>query len=556
MVSPGCTSTRLRPLIVGTALAALASVLMFGCGASIANNTGDGGTHDGGTTDGPGSSDAACGPASCASLGANCGEILTCDVDTTSINCGTCPPPLTCGGGGVPNVCGNGTCNPTTCAALGWTCGVTSDQCGGVLHCGSCIPPATCGGGGVPGQCGDTCMPTTCAALGLACGEADNGCAGLLHCGTCAAPESCGGGGVPGQCGVTAETHVAGGGLHTCAVTLSGGVKCWGSNQYGQIGDGTTDDRHTPVPVVGLQSGVVAVAVGASHSCALTAAGDVKCWGSNQYGQVGDSTTTDRTTPVAVIGLVGVPSAIASGGRDHTCVLTSAGGAQCWGLNDHGQLGDGTTTNRGTLVPVLGLASGVAAVAARGQHTCAIAFGGDVFCWGWNGNGQLGDDTTTDHATPVAVSGLPGNAVAIATGGSHSCAVATTGQLYCWGYNLFGQLGDASTTDRHLPVAVQQAASTAAISSRNAHTCLRTSAGQVKCFGSNQYGQIGDGTNTDAHVPTAVTGLPSGAELAPGAYHTCAWQNGTVWCWGRNDHGQLGDDTTTDRNTAAQVAGF
>jgi alpha-tubulin suppressor-like RCC1 family protein len=203
------------------------------------------------------------------------------------------------------------------------------------------------------------------------------------------------------------------GGGHTCALTSAGGVVCWGYNPYGQLGDGTTDMRPTPVLVSGDASGATAIAAGGLQTCALTRAGAVECWGYNGSGQLGDGTTTDRHTPVAVSGLASGVAAIAPGGA-HTCALTTAGGVICWGWNRRGQLGDGTTTDRHTPVAVSGLASGVKVIAAPNEHTCALTSPRGVDCWGWNGEGEIGDGTTVTSLEPIGVIGF---------GGSLKCAV-------------------------------------------------------------------------------------------------------------------------------------
>jgi alpha-tubulin suppressor-like RCC1 family protein len=191
---------------------------------------------------------------------------------------------------------------------------------------------------------------------------------------------------------------------HTCALTGAGGIKCWGYNFFGRLGDGTIIDRLTPVDVSGLTSGVTALAAGDSHTCAVTGAGGgVKCWGWNGNGQLGDGTTTNHSTPVDVSGLTGGVTEVAAG-YWHTCAVTGAGGVKCWGNNLYGQLGDGTTISRsGTPVDVSGLASGVAALAAGGRHACVVTSAGGVKCWGDNGFGQLGDDTLAQRRTPVDV---------------------------------------------------------------------------------------------------------------------------------------------------------
>ena len=205
---------------------------------------------------------------------------------------------------------------------------------------------------------------------------------------------------------------VAAGGSFTCVLmdaANGAGVRCWGRNDYGQLGDGATTGSSTPVGVSGLEGGVAAVAAGGSHACALTNAGGVLCLGVNSSGQLGDGTVTNRRTPVAVSGLASGVAAVAAGGY-HTCAVMTSGAAQCWGDGSYGQLGDGATTGSFTPVPVTGLSAGVAALAPGAQHTCALMGDGEVQCWGRNVYGQLGDGTTTDRSSPVAAGGLPAGA--------------------------------------------------------------------------------------------------------------------------------------------------
>ena len=185
---------------------------------------------------------------------------------------------------------------------------------------------------------------------------------------------------------------------HTCALNTAGGVKCWGSNFFGQLGDGTSFNiRTTPVDVVGLTSDVAAVSAGRVHTCALTRLSGVKCWGLGDFGQLGDGTSgKSRTTPVDVVGLKGGVAAV-SAGTSHTCAVTTVGGVKCWG-----------ESFSNAPVDVSGLTSSVAAVSAGGFHTCALTVSSGVKCWGDNRSGQLGDGTNTDRTTAVDVMGFPG----------------------------------------------------------------------------------------------------------------------------------------------------
>jgi alpha-tubulin suppressor-like RCC1 family protein len=210
------------------------------------------------------------------------------------------------------------------------------------------------------------------------------------------------------------------------------------------------------------------------------------------------------------VGVVGLPSgiaAIAAGGH-HTCVVTTAGAVWCWGSNSNGQLGNGLTTDSGVPVAVTSLSSGVVAVAAGGAHTCALTAGGGVLCWGWDDYDQLGNDSTTDSHVPVPVTGLASGVAAISAGYAHTCALTTAGAVQCWGYNVYGQLGNGYTTTGLVPAPVFGLSSVIAqVSAGNAHTCALTTAGAVQCWGYNAEGELGDMLNASTTLPVTVDGL-------------------------------------------------
>ncbi|HEX7311876.1 MAG TPA: PASTA domain-containing protein [Gaiellaceae bacterium] len=353
--------------------------------------------------------------------------------------------------------------------------------------------------------------------------------------------------------------RVAAGSDYACALTNGGAVKCWGNNSSGQLGSGGYVNSVTPVDIVGLASGVTAIAAGGGHACAITTAGGVKCWGANGSGQLGNGTLDSSATPVDVSGLTSGVTAIAAGGV-HTCAVTGAGALKCWGDNYVGQLGDGTLANSSTPVQVSGLTAGVTAVATGDGYTCAVATSG-VKCWGNNLFGQLGDGTHDGRSTPVDVSGLTTGVTVITAGTTHACALTSGGAAKCWGGGWNGQLGDGTGVGSPTPVAVNGLASgVTAIAAGIMHTCAITSAGGAKCWGANFYGQVGDGTGgpgSTVAAPVDVAGLTSGVSaIAAGGDDACAVASGAVKCWGTNTAGQLGDGTAGVRATPGDVAGL
>jgi alpha-tubulin suppressor-like RCC1 family protein len=364
-------------------------------------------------------------------------------------------------------------------------------------------------------------------------------------------------------------TEIAAGGNHTCGLTPAGGVRCWGDNEYGQLGDGTTIWRSTPVDVIGLPSAIKAIAAGQYHTCALTVDGAVKCWGVNWYGQLGNNSSQDSSTPVDVVGLGSGVSAITAG-YDHSCAIAAGGQARCWGNNTYGQLGDNSTITRRTPANVFGLGSGVTAIDAGIYHTCAAVAGGALQCWGRNSQGQLGNNTTTSSSAPVAVVGLDTGVTAVAAGSQHTCALAGDG-VKCWGSNSSGQLGDGTTARKLVPVNVILLPPGAiAIAAGSAFSCalvpsadgsLPLSGGGTMCWGWNTFGQLGDGTTSSSTTPVQVSGLTTGVMgISAGAGHVCTAINSAAGaatkCWGHNDYGQLGDGTTTRRSVPVYTLGL
>ena len=323
----------------------------------------------------------------------------------------------------------------------------------------------------------------------------------------------------------------------------------WGDNYSGQLGDGTTTARSTPGQV-GTDTRWASISAGQYHTVAVKTDGALWAWGWNGDGQLGDGTTTERDAPVQV----GTDThwAHVAAGCYHTVAVKTDGTLWAWGYNGNGQLGDGTTTSRSTPVQV-GTDTHWAQVSAGLGHTVAVKTDGTLWTWGNNADGELGDGTTTDRSTPVQV-GVDTHWAQVVAGPYHTVAVKTDGTLWAWGYNGDGELGDGTTTTRLAPVQVGVDTHWASVAVGWFHTVAVKSDGTLWAWGYNETGQLGDGTTIDRLSPVQVGTDTHWAQVSAGADHTAAIKtDGTLWAWGYNGDGQLGDGTTTTRLSPVQV---
>lgn len=306
--------------------------------------------------------------------------------------------------------------------------------------------------------------------------------------------------------GISAGDH------HSLAVKSDGTIWTWGLNSNYQLGDGTTTSHNAPIQLSSL-SGMTAVAAGGGHSLALKSDGTVWAWGYNGYGQLGDGATTTRNTPVQVTGLSGAVIVAIAAGQNFSMALDSNGNVWAWGYNGFGQLGDGSSTNRSTPVRAGSSLTGVTAISAGSNHSVALKSNGSVWVWGYGGNGQLGNGTTgSTNSSPVQVTSLTGIS-AITAGENHTVAVGSTGAVYACGLNANGQLGDGTTTQRTSPVQVSSVTNGSSVTAGN-HTLLMTTGGDLLTWGTNAYGQLGNGGNVDQSTPGGVLSFTFGSKVA------------------------------------------
>lgn len=352
---------------------------------------------------------------------------------------------------------------------------------------------------------------------------------------------------------------------HACYLKSDGTVWCVGSNTSGQLGDGTTTNRTTAVQVSGLTQ-IKAIAACNSYSVALLNDGTVKSWGLNNIGQLGNGTTTNSSTPVAATGVSGITAI--SCAHQHTLARKSDGTVWAWGNNagaidgQGGQLGQSsTTTSNPTPAQVSGITTATA-VAAGFYHSMALLADGTVVAWGSNGVGQLGDNTTTSRSTVATVSGLT-SITAIATGGTWSMALQSGGGVQAWGDDSSGQNGNGADSGSLTPVAVHGVGDSGtlggvtAIAAGSGHGVARLNNGTLVAWGSNNAGQLGDGTTTDRTAPVAVSSLTGVSGIDAGQQISISLQtDATFRAWGLNTSGELGIGNTTNQSTAQTVTSF
>jgi alpha-tubulin suppressor-like RCC1 family protein len=385
---------------------------------------------------------------------------------------------------------------------------------------------------------------------------------------------------------LTEVRQVAAGTEHSCALLTSLEVRCWGAGGSGRLGNDDTGDSSAAVTVLTVDgSGALengrSVVAGGAHTCVLLQSRQVRCWGENENGQLGDGGNDDASRPVVVLSPSGGAAPLRNvlqltALRDATCAVLTNRWVYCWGDNEHGQLGDSTTTDRSRPVRVrarAGIAAGplskVTQIDGGDAHACVRQTDGRARCWGANDEGQLGDGTETERHHSVAVQQAPGpaklmNVLQVSAGGSHSCARLRNREARCWGDGSRGAIGRGSTMSAHRAFIVSNGNGTGRlggvirIDAGTAHSCALLQSRQVRCWGSRRYGEIGDGQGDgspgpdDALRPVTVlnrlgTGPLVGVRALHAGYgHTCVVLTNTqARCWGDNPTGAVGNGTTS-----------
>jgi alpha-tubulin suppressor-like RCC1 family protein len=339
-------------------------------------------------------------------------------------------------------------------------------------------------------------------------------------------------------------------------------VWSWGVNSVGQLGDNTTTSRSSPVSVVAGFTDWCQISAGANHTAAIRTSGSAWTWGSNLFGQLGDNTTSNKSSPVSVVG--GFTDWRQIGAGQFFTVAVRTGGTM-WSWGAAGALGDNNFTSRSSPVSVVGGFTDWCQVSAGSLHTVALRTGGSAWAWGCNGQGRLGDNTTIDRSSPVSVVGGFTNWSQVSGGGLNTVAIRTNGCAWAWGYNASGQVGDGTTTNRSSPVSVVggftdwcqvDSSSNPQLICSSTTVAVRTN-GSAWSWGSNLYGRLGDNTTTNKSSPVSVVGgFTDWCQTSAGSFHSVAVRTGgSAWAWGNNQFGILGDNTTTNKSSPVSVVG-
>lgn len=340
------------------------------------------------------------------------------------------------------------------------------------------------------------------------------------------------------------SSGAAAGGQSSCAVRADATAWCQGRNDFGQLGDGTTTLRISPAQVIG--TGWSRIATGGSFTCGVKLDGTLWCWGLNNFGQLGGADKATSILPRQVGTATTWRDVSAS--WQHACATQSDGTAWCWGQNQRGQLGAGTTTTRSSgPTRVLGDQQWTS-VSAGGWSTCGTTGTGAAYCWGDNAFGQIGDGTITNRDRPTAVSGV--QLTQVSTTWGRACGVTPTGQAWCWGENSNGELGNGTRTNSARPVQVSGGGTYSAVGTAVTASCGTRTDGQVLCWGDNRYGQLGPAASGSSTTPVAA-GLSASGPVTGGWLHLCAEGAG---CWGGNESGQLGNGTIIAAAMPAEAA--
>jgi len=343
------------------------------------------------------------------------------------------------------------------------------------------------------------------------------------------------------------------------AFRSDGTLWTWGTNAQGQLGIGNLTNSLLPVQNSYLTS-VQSIGAGTSFTTAVKSDGTIWSWGLNSSGQLGNGTTANAITPVSITSLSG--SVIqASTGSTHEILVKSDHTIWAFGANGSGQLGNNSTIGSSSPVQVnsVTLNGDAAAVAAGGLHSVALKRDGTIWTWGSNAYGQLGNGTTTDSHSPIQLTGLSGVFIGIAAGSNHTIALKSDGTVWTWGYNGDGELGNGTTTNSSTPIAVPGLNNVVAIGATASASYALTADGTLWSWGANSNGQLGIGSTTSSSIPVQVTGITQVVSLATGSsanHMLAAKTDGTVWGWGDNTNGDIGDGTTTQRTSPVQVSAF